>query len=355
MNKQKQKVRQQRRKPTRRPRPRWRGPAPPRVSALIRRELDKAHHRIDMGAAGVYFADVMLDPLGQGSGKGPKTLPGGCPDGAARMGRLVVTTRATWPGATATSGTISMMVPNANHGGGLMYCYGNDANDPTASPTAQVILNWRENTALEAILQEGVRFRIISAGLRAISISADDNNDGVLTGAVVNTPGASGAAAYRTYLTTHTGVIEETRTVKEGMTVRMPFDQNNLDLNTLAADQYSSYPQFGTLPAMIFVGLSATGSLQVESVMHIEVEVTNLVPIPVQPSQYEPELRHIIQYANTQELVVSGRSFWSFLKKVATGVGKVFGFVKRQAAHISPIIHAISPKVGDIADRVLAF
>lgn len=299
------------------------------VRKIIAEELVKGHQRVDIDMAGVNYAELVVDPFGQGDKRGPKCVRSRIPDGHSQaMVHLCLTSKTSFSGATATNGAIVVWPVNTTSMGGLEIGYGNSAEDPTHSPTGHATqLNAEDTLALAILADHSGEFRLIQSGIRVTAISAPDDTSGTLEGFFSQYSVRSAVATYNTYANIfEEGGIGLIQSVAEGITVRGPVDATFRHVNTAGAvyTQPTSYNY--RQPVVRFVGLSAGTTLLVESVMHIEVAIdAGSAPFPVRtPAPYEPELEHLIHYLNEQPFVVTGNSFASFFKGIWKGIKKVF-------------------------------
>jgi hypothetical protein len=261
---------------------------------------------------------------------------------------LVFTVTVGWSGATSTSGVIQIMPPNGNNAGGVRIAHGNSIWNPAASPTGHTDTTWNENTIGLSILGATSRFTITAAGIRVVTQSGADASDGMLFGGRSVVPLATGAGAWTTYSYVLDDYDAEAHTVTKGITTRARFDQENYTFAGPIADQYSNYYTHGTLPHVFFDGLNANGSISVSAVLHVSVRWKRVTPIPAAVSHYEPELDQIIHYVNSQDFVVSGHSFKSFIQKIGRGIGSIFRFVRDE---VIPLVGPVSTAIRSVKGK----
>jgi hypothetical protein len=320
----------------------------------VQQLIEAAHHTVDFGMPGARLADVLLDPLGQ-SGAGPKSQNGCICDGTIDTVRCVATGRVAFNGATSASFVVQLIPPNlAATSFGLRILYGGDCTDGTSSPTAHIDAAVLENAIIQPVLTLGQRVRVIASAINLTTAASGDNDDGTIYAWQHQVPGASGAAAWRTYAEMLSHPLEEPHTVKTGVTVRSVTNPGWKEFKAPVATQYADHGDFGYSPALTVVMMSATGIVNICWAVHFELYESRNWPMPVTRTDLEPELDQLVAWCNQRERVVDGHSFIGFFKKVASGLKQAFRFITKQAEHITPLISAIHPDAGAMFGRVAA-
>lgn len=304
------------------------------------------------------MADVCLDPFGQHGNRGPKSISPVFPDGdPSQFVSLTLTADATFSGATATSGLITIVPPNQADGGGIEVTYSTDADDLSTTPLNYTYTVNKENTvALAIITHHKKKIRPVMSGLRVVAISSPDNTSGILDAFFSRTRGRSAVAVplvYSSLAQEPDGVLY---TVAEGITTRGYIDDSAFSFTVAPADQYAAAGVEDGLcrrPVVRFRGLAAGTTLSIQMVYHVQVETTgNLSPVLSSSrtsSQFEPELKQLIHYINQKPHTSKGNSFGSFFKAIGQGFMKVFHFVERNIKPITSIVKYAAPLVTAMA------
>jgi len=300
-------------------------------------------NRPRMGLPGLRFCEAVLNPFASGLAVGPKNIGATYPCGSGRGAvPITVTHNMTYVGSTATSGWITMF-PLCYTGAAEDFLmgvfYGGDPTSAASSPTGIALPGpFAEATSFNGFVPAGTLIRVIASGLRVTAISAADTVSGILEGSL-SLSGLGHAGAYSTYAAVNAGIIEESRNVSEGMTVRGLFDHQSEEPATILQHYYDARTMFPRLPCIRFSGLLATTTLHISAVYHIEVFHDTAAQVFVtRPKEYEPDLHTIVAFTNSFECVVGGHTFWSFLKRVGQGLVDGFHFVDK---NVLPVVREV--------------
>lgn len=302
-----------------------------------------AHKTVHVGLDGVHFLDQLLDPLGQGTGLGPKQWPVHVPDGSPGVKRMGITEtfRYSMPAGTATSCVVAIDLPNqtvqhstllVHHGAGDVFGAG--------APNTTIRTNSEETWLVGQLLSVSSKYRVISIGLRVKDTGPKETSSGTVSLYFSTNQLQTGAAAWDNFNLSRSLRIEETRLVSKGATARIPFDIQTPFASIPA--QYSDAVGVTTIPHFYITGIHASSVLTFEAVVHFElIEGDVVMPFPLMSLGVEPEYRSLVAYANTQEFLVSGDSFWSFLKKIGKGIGSAFTFIDNTVQRFTPLFRAL--------------
>lgn len=265
---------------------------------------------------------------------------------ASKVVTQCYTQERTFSGGTATNGWATLAPPSSE---GTWYMgsvfYGGDAMDASSSPTTTAYTGGSNESGIMAAVAAipGVRARVEAAYLKVKATSAADDTAGFLQGAHMNHQLAYADSQYHTYLDATGAIIEERRTVAEGMTVRMPVtiaSSTFKSLETTSAFLADAKRElWGHFPAIGFSGLAAATTLSFEYGMHISfILPERYVPFPQQIVPYDPHFDLAVQLVNAKEYVVSGNSFKSFFKKLGKGILSAANFVVKVAPAIASAV-----------------
>jgi hypothetical protein len=315
------------------------------MNATIRSEIKQAmneeHKRIDIGPAGIAFANCNMDPLDQGGANNPKAIGAPYPDGHAVDGMtFTATATATFAGATATSCFISFLPPNLTNGGQIDITYGEEAMDDTKTMTAVSTVNYAEylmiNTVIPAV---GNRVRILGSAINVVPTSAADMTSGYLHAYESANPLRSAAATWRTNISLRASPIGNAQPLAAGMTVRGKLYTSRMAYESVPA-QYANHDfNIGPLPIVAITGMGANTTVKIECALHYQVRVAPLsIPMAILASPIEPELLQLCAWINRQPHVTTGHSFGSFFKSVWSGFKKTFGFVQNALNVVGPVV-----------------
>jgi hypothetical protein len=252
------------------------------------------------------------------------------PDGQANTIGAVYTGTTAFSGATATNGFIYLQPMNvATYTIGSIV-YGNNAGLATDAPT-----NIANISALEADFiapftdTSRYSFRIVGGGIK-VNYSGDiTHGSGTLRAGWcptnICTAAPSTFAYYADYIS---ALTNETYSVRDGITVSMPFHDANREFKIARADHGTAFDGYYT-PVVQFYGLSSSCVLSIQFVTYYEICVpAGSVPFPIAaPADATCALHTIVAYANASDRIVAGHSFKSFMKSLGAGAKKFFDYV----------------------------
>lgn len=284
----------------------------------------------DVTAAGQDWMRFALDPLCQGSDGDPLAHAAKFPDNSA-SGTVLLLIRgqiAFTPVANLSENTCWQLVAwNGTGHSDVVKAYGNnDVLDPTLSPTfASEIASWP--VALQtSLLPVGTQVRISGAAINAIRTSADTGSAGFLCPYWTENTPKTALGSYNTYGTIRQRNGARHYTTGEGITVRMHFDPDTNEFNSVPAYSYSGggVNPYGEMPGFCIVGSNTTTSFLIRWVYALEFKIgSNESLFPQREVFADKNFAQLISFVNHCPEDISGHSFGSFMSGLWKGAKNV--------------------------------
>lgn len=275
--------------------------------------------RIPVSDRGADWISMVSNPFGSNEREG-KTLMERPPDGDSQFTHLCLVRGSCRISYASIGNNTSCVIQLHGHAvtgttadQDLVIYYGNDATSPTDSPTGvqeafnECYVNFAGNQ-----WTSNDKGRIVSAGLR-VNGTGLDTEAAVLQAYETNAHLRYAAGTYNTYATALARSLDDSRNLKQGITMRKSLDSNWSTYVTAPANNYSAATSvFGEMPCIQVSGMSTTTVLVVDWVIVYETITRAKLAVAPARSGFEKEFNALVHYINQQPQVVDGHTFRPF-------------------------------------------
>lgn len=273
------------------------------------------------------FVNCRCDPFGQDAG-GYAMIGAKIPD--AYSGRSIVLSyyAETMLSFSAKSFVhVAVPIPTLVH---HVMEYGAPVDETSTTLfTATTQLTSTSNAILNVLLQPGIQYRVVGAGLRLTPQGAVMYTSGTIYAGYGRQYFRDGAASYLSNADMWKMRTGQSYPVSSGCTIRGTTDDTAQNFYTLGADTYhsSGAQEVFMMPYAYITGCGSSTYISAQAVVHLEVIMPpRVLPFPMTMSPVSQRYPMLQAFCSAAPMVTSANSFKSVARAIGTWVNKHGGW-----------------------------